>query len=87
MRKKRQIDIKNRYLQLIIDLGYDYDGCDTVEDLKDLIDGLVDYACRARFNDDTSEVYTGFDGKIYNILHEKLGKGGKTWFLKQNMKK
>lgn len=34
----RQIEIKNEYLVLIVDLTYDYDGFNTVEGLKGLID-------------------------------------------------
>lgn len=32
------------WLQNIIDIGFDYDGCETVKGLKDLIDELVDCA-------------------------------------------
>ena len=31
---KREIEIKNKYLQLLIDIGYDYDGMNTVERIK-----------------------------------------------------
>jgi len=31
---KREIEIKNKYLQMLIDIGYDYDGMDTVERIK-----------------------------------------------------
>lgn len=31
-------------LELICDIGYDYDGCNSVESLKELIDELVDLA-------------------------------------------
>ena len=66
---KRQINIKNEYLELIYDLGYDYDGCNTIKSLKQLIDELVDYAVKGYKNDDKSEIYMG--GK--NILCEKVG--------------
>ena len=31
---KREIEIKNKYLQMLIDIGYDYDRMDTVERIK-----------------------------------------------------
>ena len=40
--KKEVSDLRNR-LHLIWALGYDYDGCNTVESLKELIDELVSY--------------------------------------------
>lgn len=41
---ERQIKIKDKYCQLIINLGFDYDGFNTVDSLKGLIDELVSYA-------------------------------------------
>ena len=73
MEKDRQIEIKNAYCQLIVDLGFDYDGYNSVEGLKSLIDTLVDYAQKAITNDDMSVVYVGDDGHKENILMEKLG--------------
>ncbi len=40
--KEQVADLRNR-LHLIWALGYDYDGCNTVESLKELIDELVSY--------------------------------------------
>ena len=40
--KKEVADLRNR-LHLIWALGYDYDGCNKVESLKELIDELVSY--------------------------------------------
>jgi hypothetical protein len=40
--KKEVADLRNR-LHLIWTLGFDYDGCNTVESLKELIDELVSY--------------------------------------------
>ena len=40
---ERKLKIKNEYLGLICDFGYDYDGCNTVESLKELIDELVNF--------------------------------------------
>ena len=66
---KRQIEIKNNYLDLIYCIGYDYDGCNSVKSLKELIDELVDLAAKGIKNDDKSEMYMG--GK--NILFEQVG--------------
>ena len=63
MNLERQIKIKDEWCQLIIDLGSDYDGCNTVESLKGLIDELVDYAHKAIVCDDVSVVYVGADDK------------------------
>lgn len=40
-------DTVSEYLFMIWAVGYDYDGCGTVESLKALVDELVDYAKRA----------------------------------------
>lgn len=75
MRKSKQIKIKNEYLNLIYMIGYDYDGCDTVEGLKEVIDQLVDYAKKGLKNDDKSCEYTNFNGDEFNILRKKIKKG------------
>lgn len=72
MNLERQIKIKDEWCQLIIDLGSDYDGCNTVESLKGLIDELVDYAHKAIVCDDVSVVYVGADDKKSNILLEDI---------------
>ena len=41
-------DCVDEYLYDIWAIGYDYDGCNTVESLKELIDELVSYAAKAR---------------------------------------
>lgn len=38
----------DEWLELINDIGFDYDGCNTVEGLKLLVDEIVDYANKAR---------------------------------------
>ena len=45
---KEQFDKIDHYLELIWAIGYDYDGFNTVDSLKDLIDELVEYANKAR---------------------------------------
>lgn len=65
--------IKNNYCSLIIDIGCDYDGEDTVEGLKELIDEIVEYARAARANDDKQVIYgVGPDSKKLNILFEPV---------------
>lgn len=45
---KEQFDKIDYYLDIIFGLGADYDGCNSVESLKCLIDELVEYASNAR---------------------------------------
>ena len=45
---KEQFDKIDYYLDIIFGLGADYDGCNSVESLKCLIDELVEYANTAR---------------------------------------
>lgn len=68
---KRQIEIMEKYLELIVDLGFDFDGCNTVESLKALIEELVHLASLARACNTTEEIYFNGDKK-YNILHEEI---------------
>lgn len=75
---KRQNKIKDNYLKLIYDIGYDYDGCNTVKSLKELIDELIDLAVKGIRNDDKSVMYwTAIDFKNgvergKNILFEEV---------------
>ena len=74
-KKDREIQIKNNYLDLIWQIGYDYDGLNKVESLKELIDELVDLAAKGIKNDDKSVMYEGHRGKEIinqNILFEKV---------------
>lgn len=43
-KQKQVLDKIKKYNKRIIDYGFDYDGFNNVEDLKKLIDMLVDYA-------------------------------------------
>ena len=74
----RQIKIKDNYCQAIINIGYDYDGYNTVEGLKKIIDELVSLAQRSIDNDDKSGFYVG-DGKEYNVLMEEIGEVENLW--------
>lgn len=66
---ERQIKIKDKWCQLLIDIGFDYDGFNQVDSLKGLIDELVIYAERSIKNDDTTPIYVGAIDKT-NILGE-----------------
>lgn len=70
--KDRQLKIKDEYLKLMYVIAVDYDGCNTVESLKGLIDQLMDYTKRAIENDDNYEVYRSCDETKLNILCEKI---------------
>ena len=73
-RLDRMIDIKNNYCELIANIGCDYDGEDTVEGLKKLIDEMVGYARAAIENDDKWAIYImGKDPTAeFNILFEPI---------------
>ena len=68
----KQVEIMEKYLELIYDLGFDYDGCGTIESLKKLIEDLVHCASLGRACNTTEPIYTNM-GKHYNILHEEIG--------------
>lgn len=68
---ENQVKIMEKYFERIIDLGFDYDGCNTVESLKGLIDELVWYAKLGRVCNIIEPMYVNGDKK-YNILHEEL---------------
>lgn len=71
---ERQIEIKDRYCDMIWCLGVDYDGYETPEGLKSLIDELIALAKRAVKNDDKYAMYKICDDKYYNILNEEVPK-------------
>lgn len=71
-RKDRELKIKDEYLMLIHDIGYDYDGLDSKESLKSLIDQLIDYTTKAYCCDTKSEIYQDGKGKSLNILREEI---------------
>ena len=69
-----QVIIMEKYLELITDLALDYDGCNTIESLKRLIDELDRLACLGRVCNVTEPIYAN-ENKKYNILHQELEKG------------
>lgn len=77
---ERQVDIMKKYFQLIIDLGYDYDGFNESEDLKKLIDELVRYAHLGIECNDTEPIYVNKDEDSLNILLEKIWQISIKWY-------
>ena len=71
----RSIEIMERYLELIYDLGYDYDGCNDVESLKGLIDEMCRLASLGRARNVTEPIYVDSKGMKANILGEIILKG------------
>lgn len=64
---QKQIEIKDNYMKLILDVLYDYDGYFSREtnegsalDLADLIDETCDYLKKAILNDDKNDVYKSY---------------------------
>ena len=68
----KRIEIMERYLELIYDLGYDCDGCETTGDLMNLIDELVRLASLGRTCNVTEPITEDGKGKKYNILGEEI---------------
>lgn len=68
----RKIQIKDKYLDLIIAIGYDYDGFNKVESLKGLIDELVRFAKMALNNDDKTPIAIDSNERQLNILDEQI---------------
>lgn len=71
-KKQRQIDIKDQYFVLICAIGYDYDEGKTVEELKGVIDKLVNLSIKGVLADDKSQMGIGSNNKSFNILEEEI---------------
>ena len=69
---KQSIVILENYLELIHDLGYDYDGLKYEYELKGLIDEMVRFSSLGRAYNTTEEIYVDGKGKSFNILGEEL---------------
>lgn len=67
-----RIEIMEKYLERIYDLGYDYDGLNSVESLKGLIDELTRLASLGRACNTTEPMSIDSKGNVYNILGEKI---------------
>ena len=72
MKKDRSIEIMERYLELICDLGYDYDGCNDVKSLKGLIDEMCRLASLGRACNDKEAIYSDGNNRKLNILLEEI---------------
>lgn len=68
----RNLKIKDAYLQLIIDLAWNYDGFNDINGLKGLIEELSEYAKMALKNDDKTPFYIGSNEENFNILDETI---------------
>ena len=62
-------------MKLIYDIAFDYDACNTVKDLKSLIDEIIKYSDLAIDNNDTTPIYNIDENVSENILGEKIIKG------------
>lgn len=69
---RRRIEIKDEYLKLIADIGYDYEECNSVDGLKSVIEELIELGRRGLEEDIESCVYIGDKGERQNILKEKI---------------
>lgn len=67
---KRQIKIKNKYAQMILDLATGYDGYTKEKDLKRLIDEISELALLLIQCDDKKIIYIS-GNKGCNILFEE----------------
>ena len=70
MKKNRNTEIMERYLELIYDLGYEYDGFNDVDSLKGLIDEMCRLASLGRACNVTEPIYVDAKGMQTNILGE-----------------
>lgn len=66
-----RIEIMEKYLELIYDLGYDYDGCNDVKSLKGLIDEMCRLASLGRACNVSEPIYVDGKGNKLNILLEE----------------
>lgn len=70
---ERELKIYRATLTLIKDIGFDYDGFNDADSLKDLIDELVGFAIKGLKKESPTYVNTA-DGTITNIFGEVVGK-------------
>lgn len=68
------IIIMEKYFELISDLGFDYDGSNSIESLKCLIDELCRLSNLGRVCNITETIFVN-DNKAYNILQEEILEG------------
>ena len=70
---ERENNIREKYLDLIAEKSFDYDGYNSIEGLKTLIDEMDYYANLGRKADDKRVIYHHGDGTKRNILNEIVG--------------
>lgn len=70
------LKVMEKYFELICDLGFDYDGLNNVDSLKQLIDEMIHYASLGRIGNTTKAIYEN-NNKKYNILGEELKESDK----------
>lgn len=68
---KDMVIIMENYFELICNLGYDYDGYNTVEGLKSLIDEMSRLASLGRACDITEPIYES-GGQKLNIIGQEV---------------
>lgn len=69
---QRKIEIKDAWCNEILIIAAGYDGCNTVDSLKALIDEIAEHAAKAIACNDTDVVYNDLGGDKYNILMEVI---------------
>lgn len=69
---RRQIEVKDAYLKLMLEIAIDHDGFTSARELGGLIDELADYMEKAIDSDDKWAVYEDVHGNRINILGKKL---------------
>jgi hypothetical protein len=79
-----KLDAYRQALEMIRDIGYDYDGYHTVDDLKALVDELVQFAKnglqgrRPQYLN-REKVYEWVDGKMVEVPEELWYESVKEW--------
>jgi hypothetical protein len=93
MTLEKQLDCRNQALQMIVDIGLDYDGFHTAEDLKALVDELIKFA-QDGLNDKFPQ-YIGqgtvkefHEGKFIEVPEEQWSKESQEWMklFKENIR-
>ena len=75
---KKQVEIMEKYFELIIDFGFDYDGLNDIQSLKSLIDEIVRFARLGRVANITEPIFSNGQDN-FNVLGERIEKSDKQW--------
>ena len=73
---KKQVEIMEKYFELIIDFGFDYDGLNDIHSLKSLIDEIVRFARLGKVANITEPIFSNGQDS-FNVLGEKIEKSDK----------